>query len=47
MNKEHLHPDGRPYTKEEFVEKIKTDKTFANIRYDCLTNNNKVIVRVS
>ncbi|MEY4573751.1 MAG: Erwinia phage vB EamM Caitlin [Bacteroidota bacterium] len=30
MNKEHLHPDGRPYTKEEFVEKIKTDKTFAN-----------------
>lgn len=29
MNKEHLHPDGRPYTKEEFVEKIKTDKTFA------------------
>ena len=30
MNKEHLHPDGRPYTKEEFVEKIKTDKEFAN-----------------
>lgn len=29
MNKEHLHPDGRPYTKEEFVEKIKTDKSFA------------------
>jgi thymidylate synthase len=29
MNKEHLHPDGRPYTKEEFVEKIKTDKKFA------------------
>jgi thymidylate synthase len=29
MNKEHLHPDGRPYTKEEFVEKIKTDKEFA------------------
>jgi thymidylate synthase len=29
MNKEHLHPDGRPYTKEEFVKKIKTDKTFA------------------
>jgi len=28
MNKEHLHPDGRPYTKEEFVEKIKTDKEF-------------------
>ena len=28
MNKEHLHPDGRPYTKEEFVEKIKTDKSF-------------------
>ena len=29
MNKEHLHPDGRTYTKEEFVEKIKTDKEFA------------------
>jgi len=29
MNKEHLHPDGRPYTKEEFVEKIKTDKEFS------------------
>ncbi len=29
MNKEHLDPDGRPYTKEEFVEKIKTDKSFA------------------
>jgi thymidylate synthase len=29
MNKEHLHTDGRPYTKEEFVEKIKTDKEFA------------------
>jgi len=29
MNKEHLHPEGRPYTKEEFVEKIKTDKEFA------------------
>lgn len=29
MNKEHLHPDGRLYTKEEFVEKIKTDKEFA------------------
>jgi thymidylate synthase len=29
MNKEHLHPDGRPYTKEEFVDKIKTDKSFA------------------
>jgi thymidylate synthase len=29
MNKEHLHPEGRPYTKEEFVEKIKTDKKFA------------------
>jgi thymidylate synthase len=28
MNKEHLHPDGRPYTKEEFVEKIKTDEEF-------------------
>jgi thymidylate synthase len=27
-NNEHLHPDGRPYTKEEFVEKIKTDKSF-------------------
>jgi len=29
MNKEHLHSEGRPYTKEEFVEKIKTDKKFA------------------
>ena len=29
MNKEHLHPEGRPYTKEEFVTKIKTDKKFA------------------
>jgi thymidylate synthase len=28
MNKDHLHPNGRPYTKEEFVEKIKTDKEF-------------------
>jgi thymidylate synthase len=30
MNKDHLHPDGRPYTKAEFVEKIKTDKKFAD-----------------
>jgi thymidylate synthase len=29
MNKEHLHSEGRPYTKEEFVTKIKTDKKFA------------------
>lgn len=29
MNKEHLHPNGRPYTKEEFVKKIKTDKKFS------------------
>ncbi len=29
MNNDHLHPEGRPYTKEEFVEKIKTDKEFA------------------
>ena len=29
MNKEHLHPDGRPYTKEEFINKIKTDSEFA------------------
>jgi thymidylate synthase len=29
MNKEHLHPDGRPYTKEEFINKIKTDNEFA------------------
>jgi thymidylate synthase len=29
MNKEHLHPEGRPYTKEEFVEKIKTDEKFS------------------
>ena len=29
MNKEHLHPDGRPYTKEEFINKIKTDDEFA------------------
>lgn len=30
MNSEHLHPEGRPYTKEEFIEKIKTDKNFSN-----------------
>jgi thymidylate synthase len=30
MNKDHLHPDGRPYTKEEFINKIKTDDEFAN-----------------
>ena len=29
MNKEHLHPDGRPYTQEEFINKIKTDDEFA------------------
>jgi len=29
MNKEHLHPEGRPYTKEEFIERIKTDDEFA------------------
>jgi thymidylate synthase len=29
MNKDHLHPDGRPYTKEEFINKIKTDDEFA------------------
>ena len=30
MNSEHLHPEGRPFTKDEFVEKIKNDKNFAN-----------------
>lgn len=30
MNSEHLHPEGRPFTKDEFVEKIKTDDEFAN-----------------
>lgn len=30
MNKDHLHPDGRPYTQEEFINKIKTDDEFAN-----------------
>jgi thymidylate synthase len=30
MNNEHLHSEGRPFTKDEFVEKIKTDKNFAN-----------------
>ena len=30
MNSEHLHPEGRPFTKEEFVEKIKTDKKFSD-----------------
>jgi thymidylate synthase len=30
MNNEHLHPEGRPYTKEEFVEKIKNDKEFSD-----------------
>jgi thymidylate synthase len=29
MNKEHLHPDGRPYTQQEFINKIKTDDEFA------------------
>jgi thymidylate synthase len=29
MNNEHLHPEGRPYTKEEFINKIKTDNEFA------------------
>jgi len=29
MNKEHLHPEGRPYTKEEFINKIKIDDEFA------------------
>jgi len=29
MNKDHLHPDGRPYTQEEFINKIKTDAEFA------------------
>jgi thymidylate synthase len=29
MSKNHLHPDGRPYTKEEFINKIKTDDEFA------------------
>jgi thymidylate synthase len=29
MNKEHLHPEGRPYTQEEFINKIKTDDEFA------------------
>jgi thymidylate synthase len=29
MNKEHLHPDGRPFTQEEFINKIKTDDQFA------------------
>ena len=29
MNKDHLHPEGRPYTKEEFIEKIKSDRVFA------------------
>ena len=29
MIKDHLHPDGRPYTQEEFIDKIKTDDEFA------------------
>ena len=29
MNSEHLHPEGRPFTKDEFVEKIKNDPEFA------------------
>jgi thymidylate synthase len=29
MNKDHLHPDGRPYTKEEFINEIKTNDKFA------------------
>jgi thymidylate synthase len=30
MNKDHLHPDGRPYTQKEFIHKIKTDDEFGN-----------------
>ena len=29
FKKEDLHPDGRPYTQEEFINKIKTDDVFA------------------
>ena len=29
MSKDHLHPDGRPFTKEEFINKIKTYDEFA------------------
>ena len=29
MNKNHLHPDGRPYSKDEFIERIKNDDEFA------------------
>jgi thymidylate synthase len=29
MSKDHLHPDGRPYTQEEFINRIKTDDEFA------------------
>jgi thymidylate synthase len=29
MNKNHLHPDGRPYSKDEFIERIKNDDVFA------------------
>jgi thymidylate synthase len=29
MNKNHLHPDGRPFTQEEFINQIKTDDEFA------------------
>jgi thymidylate synthase len=29
FKKEDLHPDGRPYTQEEFINKIKTDDEFA------------------
>ena len=28
MKNEYLHPSGRPLTKEEFVERIKTDDNF-------------------
>jgi thymidylate synthase len=30
MNNEHLHSEGRPFTQEEFINKIKTDDEFAN-----------------
>ena len=31
FKKEDLHPDGRPFTQEEFINKIKTDDDFAEI----------------
>jgi hypothetical protein len=51
MSKDHLHPDGRPYTQEEFINKIKTDDKFAKQWGDlgpmCMVSNGEVVVHES